>query len=170
MVGAFGKGHTCLNNTISRTHNQRPKDVFLHPKLAWNVYEHLYLPKKEEQKKPRNHKRDFDPKKLPKVGNYVRISRLRHPFEKDSNSFGLFSREILEIIGVNHSQKIPMYTLKDLRKSRNPAASLVKGKFYPSEIQKISYNPNLLFEVDKILARKIVNGERQLKVRWKGYT
>ena len=152
------------NHTKSvNTHNERPFDVLMKPSVAWKAYTHLYLRKKTSQVGNKNQKDSRDSPLLPSPGDYVRILRLRHPFEKESGDFGTFSREIYQVSRVNKTMKEPMIHLTDLRGSK------IKGGFYISEIQIVTYSPDNLFEVSKILGNKTIRGEKFVKVQWKGY-
>ncbi len=56
-----------------------------------------------------------------------------------------------------------MIKLEDLN------GQIVSGGFYPIETQIVAYNPEELFEVEKILKKKKVRGTLQYFVKWKGY-
>ena len=58
----------------------------------------------------------------------------------------------------------PMIHVEDLKGKQ------VKGGFYPEEVQVVDYSPDNLFEIEKVLGRKSVNGVAYVKVKWSGYT
>lgn len=155
------------NNTITRVHKMKPRDVFIKPKSAWKVYEHFFLQPSimdEKDSKKKKKPRCIIPKNLPEEGDYVRISRIKHPFEKESTKLGQFSREVFKVTHVDKSDKIPTFKLVDLRDQ------LIKGSFLPHEIQKIKYDPKNLFEIEKIVGKpKMIRGVKHVKVKWKGY-
>ncbi len=152
------------NASISRVHKQTPKDVMSNPTLAWKAYEFMYLKKhRKDFKRRQTPRREFNPANTPKVGDHVRISRLRHVFEKEAGEIGLFSREIFIVDAVDRSQKIVMLKLRDL------TGALVKGGFYIPEVQVVSYDPSELFEVEKIVARKMIGKTPMVRVKFKGY-
>ncbi len=158
------------NNTVCRVTGQKPKDVLTKPLMIWRAYEKLYLPDRSAaKKKPRKPRSEYRESRLPKINDFVRVSRLKGDFEKESTEKGLFSREIFKVVGVNRSQKVPMFRLEDLRKGRNAKSKLVDGGFYPWELQIVPYEPKELFEVEKIIGRKVLRGVRMVKVKWKGY-
>jgi hypothetical protein len=71
-------------------------------------------------------------KKIPQVGSFVRVSRLRSPFEKEAS--GLWSREIFKVVKLKTRQPIPMLVLQDM------TGGEIQGAFYPEEVQKIRWD------------------------------
>lgn len=73
------------------------------------------------------------PRKKPhfKVNDRVRIKKIRGVFDKGYKS--LFSTEIFQIMIVNNSLPITMYSLKDLEKGE-----VIEGQFYENELQKVT--------------------------------
>ncbi len=66
------------NLTKSRAHGEIPSDVMTSKQAAWRALCHLL--------RQRSNKNDFlDIDHLPKVGQFVRLSRIKGPFEKESN-------------------------------------------------------------------------------------
>jgi hypothetical protein len=93
-----------------------------------------------------------------KVGDSVRISRVKGKFEKgyDEN----WSKEIFKITSVSKTYPF-MYKIKDY----NDEA--VKGGFYENELQKTALED--FFLVEKILQTKIIKGKKKAFVKWVGY-
>ena len=94
------------------------------------------------------------------VGDTVRIVASRHtPFAKGYTA--KWTRELFKI--VSRLPTVPVtYALVDL------AGEPIKGKFYESEIQKVT--PNERFTVDKILkTRRGADGKVTYFVSWLGY-
>ena len=149
------------NESVSRAINERPVDVFTSKEAAWRAYQYLYLRKKRAKKgKPRKPSDNL----IPKVGQYVRVSRIRGPFEKESSARGTFSQEIFKVAHIVKHMERPMVHVEDLKGKQ------VKGGFYPEEVQVVDYSPDDLFEIEKVLGRKTVNGVPYVKVKWSGYT
>jgi len=153
------------NDTVTRTHHLKPKDVFLNLDFArWKAYENLYFKPKQKMKikkiKKKPSLRKKVPKNLPRIGEYVRISRLKKPFEKESTYLGQFSREIFKIVARNTTTVNPMFKLVDLKGVE------IKGKFYLPEIQVIAnYNPE-----DRCLVEDVLETRGgKVKVKWVGY-
>ena len=89
-----------LNTYNNRTHSmtmQKPIDLVADPLV---VSKQATLPKKSN-------------KKLPAVGSFVRLNRLRGVFEKEAT--GNFSKEIFRVTGHKTAQAIPMITIEDLK-------------------------------------------------------
>lgn len=161
---------SAYNRTVTRVHGHRPIDVFKNPKIAWEVYNKLYSSKKKKKhietevgkEKPKKVKKQTK-KKLPKIGEWVRLSRIKHPFEKESNDFGTFSREVFKIVGVDTSKEYPMFKLEDVK------GKPIKGKAYLEEIQTVPYSSEQYFEVEKVIHRKKIRNVKYALVKWKGY-
>ena len=149
------------NATVSkRTHGFSPWEVMYDSDKALLAYQKLYGGKKS------NPPKDSKLKDL-KAGTYVRVSRIKNPFEKESTEHGNWSREIYRVMfRTRRSPRmpLPMYQLEGLDGEK------IKGKFYRKELQPIIYNPGDLYEVEKILGRKRIRGVPHVKVKWKGYS
>ena len=149
------------NESISRPINERPVDVFTSKEAAWRAYQYLYLRKiTPKKRKSRKQSKNL----IPQVGQYVRISRIKGPFEKESSARGTFSQEIFKVTHIVKHMERPMVHVEDLKGNQ------VKGGFYPEEVQVVDYSPDDLFEIEKVLGRKTVDGVPYVKVKWSGYT
>ena len=95
-----------------------------------------------------------------KIGTWVRIARTKGIFEK--GAYASWSTEPFEIVGIWYGHP-PMYYLRDL------LGEDVKGGFYEAEVQKTGNGTRpLIFHVEKVLNRRIANGQNQVLVRWLG--
>lgn len=96
--------------------------------------------------------------KKPKLkrGQYVRITRYKHIFEKGYEIN--WSREIFKIKNVQ-KRLLPVYEIEDL------AGEPIEGTFYEKELQVVSFNPNDDFKIEKIIKKR---GDKVL-VKWLGY-
>jgi hypothetical protein len=94
-----------------------------------------------------------------KIGDWVRISRIKGKFEKgyDAN----WSQEIFKVAGVDQNDP-PMYTLKDWS-----GEAEIKGRFYDQELQKTKLED--VFLVEKELKHRTKNGKKEVYVKWLGY-
>ena len=154
------------NETVSiSTHKLRPVDVLTKKSAAWKAYETLYLKKKPDGKRIKSKRRNQNNRNsLPKVGDYVRILRIRQPFEKESGEYGIWSRAVYKVARINATMTKPLFHLISLD------GKPISGGFYSTEVQKIKFDPNALFEISKILGEKKVRGETFVKVSFAGYT
>ena len=104
---------------------------------------------------------DGRPKKKPKfkVGDRVRISRVKGTFEKGYHpnwSYEVFTvAEALET-------KPATYRLRDHR------GEVIQGSFYEPELQKTAQGDTYL--VEKVLKTRTVKGKKQYLVKWLGYS
>jgi hypothetical protein len=94
-----------------------------------------------------------------KVGDHVRISKMKRTFEK--GYLPNFSKEIFTV-----SKQIPrdppVYKLKDYDDEE------IKGTFYDKELQKIIKQDDV-YEVEKILKKRGRGSNVQYLVKWLGY-
>lgn len=95
-----------------------------------------------------------------KVDDYVRLVKQKGTFEKGYETN--FTEEVFKIKKVI-KHKIPVYEVVDL------ADEIIEGTFYEPELQKISFNPDTAFKIDKIVRTKGKGPSKQMLVKWKGY-
>lgn len=110
----------------------------------------------DPKKKERKIKRKIQYKV--KVGDYVRISYKRDPFERVYDQ--KFSGEEFIVAKRYTRQDIPVYRLKDL------AGTMLDGTFYENEIQKVVIPKNKHYKIDKVLKYKTAGKQKQALVRW----
>lgn len=94
-----------------------------------------------------------------KVGDLVRVSFLRRPFQREYDE--RWSRELFVVNQRFMSDNIPQYRLKDY------AGELVKGTFYEHQLKKACEQTTYL--VEKVLRTRKRRGHKQLLVRWRGW-
>ena len=94
-----------------------------------------------------------------KVGDLVRVSFLRRPFQREYDE--RWSRELFVVNQRFMSDNIPQYFLKDY------AGELVSGTFYSNQLKKAHEQTNYL--VEKVLRRRTRRGQKELLVRWRGW-
>ena len=58
---------------------------------------------------------------------------------------------------------IPVYEIDDF------ARDTVKGIFYQNELQKVEFDPDQAFKVEKIVDRRGRGRNKQVKLRWLGW-
>jgi hypothetical protein len=133
------------NNRKHSTTGLRPWDVVIDPTL---IVPHGHLP-------PMDH-----PPKLPPIGSFVRISRLRSPFEKEAS--GTWSREVFKVTAHRLGQRVPMVSLQDL------TGADIQGNFYPDEVQSIDWkDEKRVSEVHDL--KELPNGRFRTLVSFEGY-
>jgi len=95
-----------------------------------------------------------------KVGDKVRISMQRRPFQK--GYIGKWSEEIF-VVDVRMPTAPVTYKLKDL------AGDDIKGTFYSDELQKVSKPDDALFDIERIVKTRKRVGKVEYLVKWRGY-
>lgn len=107
-------------------------------------------------------KRDSNMKKIDpslKVGDTVRISK-----QKDKFSRGYQPQsdiEMFKIRSISQNKKIPLYYLIDENNEN------IEGGFYKHELTPVNIS---IYRIEKILKRRTFRGQRQLFVKWEGYS
>src|SRR6266496_6652036 len=92
-----------------------------------------------------------------KVGDRVRISRIKGLFEK--GYLPNWSEEVFEIVEGKNTNPYT-YILKDSQ------GEVVVGSFYTEELQKTSQE---VYRIEKVLRKKKINGVEHVFVKWLGY-
>jgi hypothetical protein len=95
------------------------------------------------------------------VGDTVRISHLRGKFTRDYDQ--TYSSEVYRIIKRRILQGIPIYYLQDYNEE------LLKGGFYEFELQKISFNPNQIFNIEKVIKTRVRKGVKESFVKFENW-
>ena len=134
------------NFSVHRSIKIRPADVTTkNEKKIWHtLYDHS---------PPKNVKYKF------KIGDQVRISKIKRKFEK--GYLPNFSKEIFTI-SKQVPRDPPVYKLKDYDNEE------LKGTFYDKELQKIIKQDDV-YEVEKILKKRGRGENVQYLVKWSGY-
>ena len=100
------------------------------------------------------------PKSKPKykVGNKVRLSRIKGIFEK--GYLPNWSEEVFTIYKVQKT--IPVtYKIKD------SLGEILQGSFYNEELQKTNQE---VYRVEKVISKKKIDGVEHALVKWSGYS
>lgn len=141
------------NNSIHSTIKMRPAAVTIYnaEKARKNMLEKA-LKRQVIRKKPRY-----------KVGQYVRISRERHIFEKGYEKG--WSEEIFKIVKVKKRQNLFIYELCDLE------GEDIEGFFYPEELslvhsERVSREE---YKINEILKTRGKGAKKEYFVSWVGY-
>jgi transposase InsO family protein len=135
------------NHSVHRSIKMKPVDVTAeNEKEVWHT---LY----DDHKIVKNVKYKF------KIGDQVRISKMKRTFEK--GYLPNFSKEIF-IISKQIPRDPPVYKLKDLDNEE------LKGTFYEKELQKIIKEDDV-YEVEEILKKRGRGKNVHYLVKWLGY-
>ena len=136
-------------DTLTKTYNNsKHRTIKMKPSKVNTTNEKQILTKIYD-----NIKIHFAPKF--KVGEFVRISKYKHVFDKGYTPN--WTTEIFKITKIQHTNPVT-YLLEDYQKTP------IKGGFYELELQKTKFPDTYLIE--KVLQRK----KDQLLVKWLGFT
>ena len=91
------------------------------------------------------------------LGDTVRISHIRRPFDREYDE--RWTMEYFVVESKDIKEGIPVYTVKDT------FGDEVKGTFHESELNKVRVNEHTTYRIDKIIKRR---GD-QVLVQWLGW-
>lgn len=153
------------NNTPhSSLGNKAPSDINKTNEVEQIISQYLAFPNKKQEKKISSPKKKKIKKRSLyqlKVGDSVRISHLKHAFEREFME--KYTGEIFKIKSRFLKQQIPMYKLEDLN-----GEELV-GSFYQAELQKVKKTEDTIWEVEKILRKRRRQNKDYVFVKWLNY-
>lgn len=136
------------NKTYHRTIKMAPADV--NTKNQGELWKRLYL---GNARAPIHYKLD--------VGSVVRMSVLKSGFKKERDEN--WTRELFIITTRYRRSGIPLYKLKDWD------GDAIVGSFYEAELQSVIVDESTEYKIDKILGKRIKNGQKQVLVSWRGW-
>lgn len=96
-----------------------------------------------------------------KIGDDVRLSQLKHPFQRDYQQ--KWTEEFFKVNERYKRGQIPVYKLKDL------AGDPIECTFYESELQKVIKSEDVSYRVEKILKRRRHGKTQEVYVKWEGW-
>ena len=138
------------NHTIHRSIKMAPADVT--PKVEAALWKQQYIQPYLKSKKKKKKKFKY------KVGDTVRVSFLREPFDREYHQ--KWSGEIFTVIQRYLRKDLPIYRLKDY------ANDPLQGTFYEPELQKVIFDKDQTFKVEKVLKTKGKGKNKQYLVQW----
>lgn len=157
MVNRSNNWVDILPDVVKKYNNTKHRVIGMTPSDAMNLnkdqIKELYKKQYGNQKKPKG-----APKF--KIGDYVRISRIKDTFEKGYHPN--WSMEIYKIVNMKPTTPYT-YELEDLN------AEPINGSFYEQELQKTEQDPTKEFLVEKVLKTRTYRGKKQQFVKFLGY-
>jgi ribosomal protein L21E len=96
-----------------------------------------------------------------RVGQHVRISKEKLQFAKAAERN--FSTGIFEVANVIDRSPRVVYELEDLN------GTPIDGQFYREELTPVRVSDRTIYQIDKILRKRVRRVIREYLVRWKGY-
>ena len=150
------------NSTQHPSLGRAPKDI-TKANEDESRYEQALLREKEANgervKKPKSVLSKKKPKYRYGVGDHVRMAESRRPFATEYSE--KWTGEIFKIKHRYMRENIPVYTVEDL------AGEVIQGTFYQDELQKVVYDPNAEFRVEKVIKKRERKGHPpESKVKW----
>ena len=150
------------NNTYHRSIKLAPNQVTKNNEAKVRS---VLFPRKTKNAKNKQkiaHKKK-EPKKF-KVNDTVRISRVKHIFQKGYDQ--TFTNEVFyvdKIVKIKNKPTSPVtYSLRDYNHET------IKGSFYPEELQLVDKSDSI-WPIEKVLRQRQIGDKTELLVKWKGY-
>lgn len=145
---------TSYNNTFHSSLNCSPISVNKANENLVRLDQHLIKFTKYKPLKLKGYKYE--------LGDSVRISHARKAFDKS-----YFQRWTQEIFNVSKRYKrsgISVYDLVDWN------GEDISGSFYTEQLQKANPKVDTVYEIEKILKRRTLNKQKQLYIKWDGWS
>ena len=115
---------------------------------------------RQEESGPQQVSNAIESKQVLKVGDFVRLSKAKHIFDK--GYLPNWTEEIFTISRVIDTSQPKQYKVRDDRLEE------IDGLFYAAELQKVR-KPEVHAIERVIRSRKVAGGKRQYYVKWLGY-
>lgn len=96
-----------------------------------------------------------------KIGDNVRISQLKHPFQRDYQQ--KWTGEYFKVSVRYKRGGVPVYKVRDLDDDA------IEGTFYESELQKVIKTGDVLYRVEKVFKRRRRGNIKEAFVKWEGW-
>jgi hypothetical protein len=146
------------NHTFHRSIHMKPAKVTKKDEYKiWKLnYENISKSKIKSTPKPR--RRIF---KL-KVGDYVRLSGYKHPFQKGAFSHS-WTTELFVIVERKMVGGLAKYRVMDY------AQEDIRGEFYEEELQKVYIGEEPTFKVEKIIKKRKSKNKTEYFVKFKSW-
>ena len=145
------------NHTVHRTIKMTPAEVTPEIQVALWKQQYYTPPPPPSKKKKKKRKRPFKYK----IDDTVRVSFLRGTFDREYHQ--KWSGEVFFVTQRFLRKGIPVYRVKDY------AGDAVQGTFYESELQKIVFDKDQSFKIEKVLKTKGKGKNKQYFVRWQNW-
>ena len=142
---------TSYNGTFHRTIKRTPASV--KPEHATEIWQGTM----NKLKKPTRASSVSKPRYRFRVGQTVRLSHLRRPFQREYDE--RWTTEYFIVSARDIKENIPYYKVKDLQ------GEPIEGTFYGNELSKIRVDDRTSFRIERILRKA---GNRVL-VKWLGW-
>lgn len=95
------------------------------------------------------------------IGQHVRVSKLKWTFQRAYDE--TWSREIFVVDSRSNENGLNQYVIKDLMDD------VIEGRFYEQEMQRVIYDENQLWNIEKVLKRRRRGGENEEFVKFQGW-
>lgn len=159
------------NNTYHRSIKKTPASVNKGNELdLWQqLYVEPHIGKKVASKKAASKKKSIKRKKKKKpkdplrykIGDAVRISHLRNVFTREYDQ--KWTGEVFTITQRLLRNGIPVYRVKDY------GGDNIKGTFYQPELQKVDFDEDKAFKIEKIVKTRGKGKKKEHLVLWKNW-
>ena len=96
------------------------------------------------------------------IGDLVRVKTEPKKISSSSRAYAQqFKGEYFKIERINRTMPVPLYYLRSM-----DTDELIEGGFYAEELQRQRGD---LYKIERVLARRVRRGQRQIFVKWKHF-
>ena len=141
-----------IDDLMAKYNNTKHSTIKMTPTEASKKENEAYIINSRKHRNIENNKSKF------KVGDRVRISRIKGEFEK--GYLPNWSEAVYKIAKVKYTSPVT-YIVKD------PSGEILEGGFYKEELQKTTQN---VYRIEKVLEIKKIKGVEHALVKWSGYS
>lgn len=146
------------NNTKHRSLGMAPAEISTRNEMDSRVMQYVIRQKGLRKKTTKKITAKKKPFKL-KLGDTVRIPFTKGKFDREYDE--RFSPEVYKITNRYRRQGINVYSLEDLGKEK------IQGTFYQDELQKVNYDPDGEFRIEKVLRSRQRKGQpKEVLIKW----
>ena len=149
------------NDSFHRSIGMKPNDVTKNKEAE--IWNRLYMPKPRKLKAPKTNESSTSREKpfTYSIGDTVKVTTDTHKFSKGYNK--RWSDENFQIAGRDIKQGKEVYSVKDLEND------LIKGSWYPQELQRVTIQEDESYEIEKVLRTRYRLGKKEYLVHWVGW-
>ena len=157
-IDALSQITDSYNNTHHRGIRMKPADVTSKDEInIWKLnYENI--PKQKVKTKPKPKAKLYSLN----IGDYVRLSGYKHPFDKSAFSHS-WTTELFIVVERRIVVGLPKYKLIDYAREE------IRGEFYERELQKVYIGEDPLFKIERVIKKRTRNKRTQYFVKFKSW-
>ena len=146
------------NNTYHSGIRMKPTDVTAKDEFDIWKFNYEKIPKPKVKRKPQPKRKLYELN----IGDYVRLSGYKHPFDKSAFSHS-WTTELFIVVDRRTVSGTAKYKVIDYGRED------IRGEFYEKELQKVYIGDNPVFKVEKVIKKRTRNKHMEYFVKFKSW-